>query len=361
MVIAGCLEGELPRISGSGRFFDREQLRGIPVPMVAERRLWSLAEEERLFALARSRATGRVVATAAPEPGLLVSRLVGEWPQREPTLAFADAVPPPALAFADSDVAVWPDGKLHLSATRLQTYEDCPLKFALTYGLRVRDGGNIWAGFGTLVHAILAEFLDPDRPGERTWDELLATAERHWTDDIARYRPQREEARRDLFALLEDWWAEEGEGPHAPDVVAVERPFEIEVGPHLVTGTIDRVDRVDGGIGIVDYKTSRTPARPEDVADDLQLRTYHLAAGRDPVLRALGPAVSLRLLYLRTMTTREQPVEEGHADRTEARILEAAERILAEDFEPSVDADCDHCDFHRLCPLQPEGREVGAA
>src|SRR5256885_6881274 len=31
---------------------------------------------------------------------------------------------------------------LPLSATRLQTYEDCPLKFALTYAIRVRDDGD---------------------------------------------------------------------------------------------------------------------------------------------------------------------------------------------------------------------------
>src|SRR5207249_5987763 len=337
----------------------RAQLEDAPLPTVAERRLRSLAEEERLFALARSRATGRVVATAAPVPGVLLSRFVAGWRQRDPVLAFAEAVPPPALAPTSGAGPVWPGGRLPLSATRLQTYEDCPLKFALTYAVRARGDSNVWASFGTLVHGILAEFLDPARPGPRTWDALVETAERHWSDDIARYRPQREEARRDLFALLEGWWAAEGGGPGGPAVVAVERPFEIDVGGHTVTGTIDRVERTPGGMGIVDYKTSRTPARPEDVVDDLQLRTYHLAASLDPELRALGPATRLRLLYLRTMTEREQPIDDDHAERTEARILEAAARILAEDFEPSVEGDCDHCDFHRLCPLQAEGREVG--
>jgi hypothetical protein len=59
------------------------------------------------------------------------------------------------------------------------------------------------------------------------------------------------------------------------------------------------------------------------------------------------------------MQVREQEIVPGHAEATEARILATAERILAEDFEPSVHADCDHCEFHRLCPLWDEGREVG--
>ena len=49
----------------------------------------------------------------------------------------------------------------------------------------------------------------------------------------------------------------------------------------------------------------------------------------------------------------------GHAEATESRILTAAERILDEQFEPSVHANCRYCSFHRLCPLQREGREVG--
>src|SRR5204863_290649 len=80
-------------------------------------------------------------------------------------------------------------------------------------------------------------------------------------DDLARYRPQVEEARRDYFDMLERWWEEEG-APVRPDVVAVERHFEVDVGPHKIIGSIDRVDRRDGGLRIVDYKTGtkETPA-----------------------------------------------------------------------------------------------------
>ncbi|MDQ4097522.1 MAG: PD-(D/E)XK nuclease family protein, partial [Actinomycetota bacterium] len=66
----------------------------------------------------------------------------------------------------------------------------------------------------------------------------------------------------------------------------------------------------------------------------------------------------LQLRYLRSMHAYQQPVKEDHATRTEARVLEVADRILAEDFAPSVDANCRTCSFHRLCPLQPEGRQV---
>jgi hypothetical protein len=109
----------------------------------------------------------------------------------------------------------------------------------------------------------------------------------------------------------------------------------------------------------VDYKTGRHEPRPADLPDDLQLAVYHLAASRDPELTAFGPPRQLQLLYLRTMHAHEQPVLTGHAETTEARVLATAEDIRQERFEPSVDASCRNCSFHRLCPLQREGREVG--
>ena len=159
--------------------------------------------------------------------------------------------------------------------------------------------------------------------------------------------------------MLEQWWAEEGDG--LPEVLAVEHHFDIEVGDVRLRGAIDRVDRAPGGEGtrIVDYKTGRKEPRPDELPDDLQLAVYHLAASRDPVLAAHGPPRHLQLHFLRSMKTYEQPILTGHAEATEARILAAAADIRLERFEPSVDASCRNCSFHRLCPLQREGREVG--
>jgi RecB family exonuclease len=349
VVVAGCVEGELPRIRGRAPLCE---------PAAALRRA-SLAEERRRFATACSRATGRLIATAAPEPGVLLSRFVEGYarrPERPP--AFGGPAPV-ARRPTENPVAVFPGGELRLSATQLATYDDCPLRYAYQYGLRVKDDSGPELALGTLVHEVLAEFLRPDRAGERTHDALLALAAERWSDDIARYRPQVEECRRDYYAMLETWWAAEGDS--APPVLAVERSFDIEVGDVRLRGAIDRIDRsVDGeGIRIVDYKTGKHPPPAQTMPDDIQLAVYHLAATRDPDLAALGPPRQLQLVFVRTMTEREQPIVTGHAEATEARIMAIAEEIRHERFEPSVDASCRNCSFHRLCPLQREGREVG--
>ncbi len=356
VVLAGCVEGELPSLRSRGRLFGGGDA--------------DLAEERRLFALACSRATTRLVATAGPEPGVLLSRFVEGWetaPVRIP------APPGQAPAFrrpTENPRPIVVDTGLALSATQLDTYDDCPLRYAYRYVLRVRDAGGVRADLGTLVHEVLARFLDPETAGDRphTQQTLMAMAEEMWRHDIARYRPQVDEARRDFFAMLETWWQFEGQSELAPDVLAVERGFDIAVASsdgcsHRLRGSIDRIDRVeraDGspGLRIVDYKTGRKEPRPGEIDDNIQLAVYHLAATRDPALAAHGPVTQLRLLFLRTMHAYDQEVTAGHAESTEARVLDVAGRIRAEDFEPSVDATCRWCSFQRLCPIQPEGRQV---
>jgi len=363
VVVSGCVEGELPHVRRPPSPFDPALLAGVAVPPAAERRRAALADERRLFEVACSRATGRLIGTAAPAPGVLLSRFVEGWPRRPGELP--DAPGPLALPRSTTvnAVPVFPDGHLRLSATALDTYDDCPLRYSYQYVLRIRDDGGVRADLGTLVHRVLADFLDPQQPDRppRTREALLALGRERWVDDIARYRPQVEEARRLYFEMLDQWWEAEGEGPGAPEVLAVERRFDIEVGGHRLTGSIDRVDRADDGHGIriVDYKTGKTEPPPGAMPDNLQLAVYHLAATRDPGLMAMGPPTQLRLLFLRTMNQYEQPVLATHAAATEARVLATAERIRAEQFEPSVDANCRICPFHRLCPMQEQGREVG--
>jgi RecB family exonuclease len=360
-VIAGAVEGEFPAIDGHAPLFDAAVLAGHAVPTAAERRRASLAQERRLFCdVASTRATTRLVATAAPEPGVLESRFVGDWAVKAAGIPLAPGRAPVTRLPTDGGPAPFPERALHLSASQLETYDDCPLRYFYEYVLRVRSDSNVYAELGSLVHEVLAEFLDPRKDDvEYSAEGLRELGERMWRDDLARYRPQVEEARRDFFSMLDRWWEEEG-AVARPDVVGVERRFEVDVGPHKVSGSIDRIDRVDGGLRIVDYKTGSRETPAAEMPDNVQLAVYHLAAARDPELALLGPATDLDLVFLRSMKVRSQPVTADHEAVTEARVLAVAESILAEEFEPSVHANCRVCAFQRLCPIQAAGRETAA-
>lgn len=360
-VVAGCVEGQYPSVNAAVGWFDPAITQPAAVPTVAQRRRDLVANERRRFAAAASRAP-RVSFVAAPQPGVLISRYVEHLPISEPSLAWPDPTPYQPLAATVTSVGITPDGVLRLSASQLSTYEDCPRKWFYDNALRLSDSTSVWADFGTLVHDILEVFLAPAATTEYSLEALLDLADEKWTDDIATFAPQRTQARRELRDVLTNWWVMEGADLDRDLVVDVEVAFDVAVGPHRVRGRIDRVDRDPSrdGLSIIDYKTSARKPQQADVDANVQLAIYYLAALRTPELAAVGAPVRLELVYPRLSDRFEQPITDDHAARAEERILAAAEQMLREDLDPLPTADCDHCDYHRLCPLQRAGREVGA-
>src|SRR5207302_5655504 len=95
VVVAGAVEGEFPAIDGHAPVFEPAFLAGDRPPTAAERRRASLAEERRLFCeVACTRATTTMVVTSAPEPGVLESRFVGDWPLKAAAVPLAPGSPP---------------------------------------------------------------------------------------------------------------------------------------------------------------------------------------------------------------------------------------------------------------------------
>jgi len=400
VVVAGCLEGALPRTAWPEGVFEAWRLDGDLGPVARARAV--LDAERRRFVLAASRARDRVVFTSSRtegrgEPSRFLAE-IGLDPSAEagggdPTplgaleatgalrRVAADPARPAAerlaavttlAAVPGVDPSTWwwrrdwtvdpepiaPEGRLRTSYSRIGTYEDCHLRYFFSSVVGLDDRTSYQMAFGKLMHTVFelaAKGETADDPGslkaafrarfDPAWFPSRAIAHQYW---------------RDGMAMLELW--HHGEAETARQALRFEVAFEMEVAGHLVRGRIDRVDRTDDGIVLLDYKTARSTATEEEARRSLQLAIYYLAALRDPELAGLGPPVEMQLVYPaqaragRFARVSQRPGPD-YASAVEQRLVPLLEGAAAEAFDPSPHADCRFCAFKTICPMWPQGED----
>ena len=234
-------------------------------------------------------------------------------------------------------------GSLRLSATDIDLYLSCPLKYKFARVFGIPTPKTVNQKFGILIHDVLERF---HREGaEASGEELVGMMEAGWAraglEDSADEGQFRERAREALTEYRE------AEAESDSEVVSLERKFDVELGGYRVTGRVDRVDRhPDGSFELIDYKTGAA-VDPERLGGDLQLTLYRLAAER---AWGIEPSV---LTYYYVMDSARAEVASGPEDleRVERTVVEVGEAILAQDFEPTPSpSTCGWCDFRTICP-----------
>jgi DNA helicase-2/ATP-dependent DNA helicase PcrA len=236
------------------------------------------------------------------------------------------------------------DGALSLSASDLDLYLTCPLKYKFARVFGIPQEPTINQRFGILVHNVLERF-HKDGPGEDGHERLMDLFEAGWrrsgfgsSDDELQFR---DKAR----AAMNLYWEREREAEGEP--VWLERKFDIKIGPHHVRGRVDRVDRLPGGgHELIDYKTGERKTEA-DLESDLQLALYRLAARE-----AWGvEAATGSYYYVLDAEKVAAPVRPDDAERVERTVLEVGEGVLGQDFEPRpAPTTCGWCDYRLICP-----------
>ncbi|HVY78797.1 MAG TPA: ATP-dependent DNA helicase [Solirubrobacterales bacterium] len=238
------------------------------------------------------------------------------------------------------------DGALSLSASDLDLYLTCPLKYKFRRVFGIPEEPTINQRFGILVHNVLERFHKEAGEGEEDGVErLIDLFEAGWrrsgfgsSDDELQYR----ERARNAMRL---YWEREREGEGEP--VWLERKFDIRIGPHHVRGRVDRVDRLpDGSYELIDYKTGERKSEAA-LESDLQLALYRLAAREAWGLEA-GRGSYYYVLDAEKVAA---PTKPDDAERVERTVLEVGEGVLGQDFEPRpAPTTCSWCDYRLICP-----------
>jgi DNA helicase II / ATP-dependent DNA helicase PcrA len=234
---------------------------------------------------------------------------------------------------------------LALSASDIQTYRSCPLRYKFARVLRIPTEQTVHQRFGIVVHQVLERYHSEDG---RSLAQMLELLETVWRRSALGESPAELELMDKARAALRSYHARLDAQGSEP--VWFERAFAFRLGPHHLRGRVDRVDRLAAGADaeyeLIDYKTSR-PKTAEQLADDVQLSLYALAAREDWQLESSRQAYYYVLDDVKVPVPREQPDTEAVRDI----VLEVGEGILAQEFEPTPSrAACGMCDYRIVCP-----------
>jgi probable DNA repair protein len=178
-----------------------------------------------------------------------------------------------------------PDGAIRGGAAVLQVQASCGFRAFAEYRLRASELESIAPGMdaresGTVVHDVLKQFWDV----VRTQDHLKSMTKEErddvleWSLTEALKRIEKSSAtdwdaayiqvQRDRLRRLLGWWLQlEMERGLPFEVKLSEKEFEnVAVGPLQLSVRMDRVDEVEGGEVLIDYKTG--DATPNDWLTD---------------------------------------------------------------------------------------------
>jgi DNA helicase-2/ATP-dependent DNA helicase PcrA len=231
---------------------------------------------------------------------------------------------------------------LLLSASDIDTYRTCPLKYKFARVFRIPSEPTLYQRFGIFVHQVLERYHQAE---VRNVDELLGLTDAAWrrggfgsSEEERQLRGKADTALRRYHDRFEHQDAEP---------VWFERGFQFRMGAHTLRGRVDRVDKLpDGGYELIDYKTGR-PKSVAQLREDVQLSLYAVGA------REAWDLDASRQSYLYVLDDEKVPVPHEDIDRDwiADTVGEVADGISSQGFEPTPSyAACSICDYRIVCP-----------
>ncbi len=236
---------------------------------------------------------------------------------------------------------------LNLSASSIETYEQCPLKYRLSNIDKIPQvSSKPQLTFGNIIHRVLEQFHLPN--SEQTKKRILKLLDNNWESLGFDYETQEADFKRQGIELLTNYYDYLTKNP--VNIIEREFQFSFEIENIIINGKIDRIDKGKIGYNVIDYKTSKKATKANK---NIQLAIYSMYLEQEKQLEFGGLPESTALYFLREY---EDPVRAHKFNSTELielreNILEVGKNIRNQKFAPCKGFHCDWCDYKKLlCP-----------
>jgi len=237
--------------------------------------------------------------------------------------------------------------KLNLSASSIETYQQCPLKYRLGNIDKIPQASSKpQMTFGNIIHRALEQFHQPN--SAQTNERLLKLLDNNWESLGFDYETQETDFKRQGVELLTNYYDYLTKYP--VNVIEREFQFSFEIEDIIINGKIDRIDKGEAGYNVIDYKTSKKATKANK---NMQLAIYSMYLKQEKQQEFGGLPESAALYFLREF---EEPIRAHKFNSTELdeiqeNILEVGKSIRNQEFLPCKAFHCDWCDYKNLlCP-----------
>ena len=244
-----------------------------------------------------------------------------------------------------------------VSASRLNLWNTCRLKFYFRYVLQITKPKTPALFVGGLVHQVL-QMWNMARWKRQPWipERAKAWFDQQWQDQQKdhplNWEGEEDKERTGAWNVLECYFAQTPI-PADERLEAVEVPMEADLEQHGLPRLIGVLDLVRAGGRIVDFKTSGQTPNPEMVrhTNELQLSCYAILY-REGTGHQEGGLEIHSLVKTKTpkiVITGLPPM----TDRQQTRLFRGIESYIAgvtrQDFVPSPGFMCAGCEFMTEC------------
>lgn len=242
-----------------------------------------------------------------------------------------------------------------LSAAKLQTYYRCPRAYYFRYERRV-EGASFFGStvLGTSLHQALAQiyqdwhYQDPI-PGV-DWIDYC------WNQQISDLSPSQIVEGRSILRRYYQSFIANQSSMRKPVAVEgrIQGTLQVENLEFILTGRYDRIDYLDDGLELIDYKSAKEVDYQESDEIDLQIGLYYLALEQ----RYQRGLKRMSLLYLRSGEKICFEATPKQRKRVQELIGNLAMELRRDQrWHPFPGDQCNRCAYARYCPAMKSDPE----
>ncbi|MFC1722207.1 PD-(D/E)XK nuclease family protein [Patescibacteria group bacterium] len=232
-----------------------------------------------------------------------------------------------------------------LSYSQIDTYKNCPLKYKYQYVLKIPTMPSHALSYGITIHDTLRDFHQKLLFSKNiTLENLLETYKNNWQPLGYLNEEHRQHRYTEGKKLLENYYEKHKDEKIKP--LELEKSFNLKINGIRFYGRIDRIDSLEDGVEIIDYKTGATKSQ-KDVDKDDQVAFYAIAAKE---ALNLNPK---KLTYYFVDSGEKVSTSRTDAQLTEKKVevQKVIENIEEGKFEPKPGMHCTWCDYKEICPF----------